>query len=51
MSLRFAMGVGTDYLYGSSLAEKPRELQTREKPDLKQKQQKPILKKKEPSHV
>lgn len=41
MSLRFEMWIGVPSTYGNSLAQKPRDLQTREKPDSFKK---PVLK-------
>jgi len=41
MSLRYEMGIGVPSAYGNSLAQKPRELQTREKPS---QFEKPVLK-------
>jgi hypothetical protein len=41
MSLRFEMGIGVPSTYGISLAQKPRDLQTREKPS---QFEKPVLK-------
>jgi hypothetical protein len=43
MSLRFEMGIGVPSAYGNSLAQKPRDLQTREKPS---QFEKPVLKEK-----
>lgn len=41
MSLRFEMGIGIPSTYGNSLAQKPRDLQTRKKPS---QVEKPVLK-------